>query len=77
MTTSTYAFSPADLADAAVLVRFGCHPRLRPLQYRDLLQRYRTDGVLIDGLVCATKPSPSPNSAPSSCPTPRCCPNGR
>ncbi|GAA2720497.1 MULTISPECIES: hypothetical protein [Streptomyces] len=53
MTTSMYAYTPADLADAAVLVRFGCQPRLRPLQfpqYRDLLQRYRMDGAFRDAV---------------------------
>ncbi|MFH8790928.1 hypothetical protein [Streptomyces roseoverticillatus] len=47
MTTAAYAYSTADLADAAALVCFGCQPRLRPLgipRYRDLLQRYRLDG---------------------------------
>ncbi|MDX2757430.1 hypothetical protein [Streptomyces europaeiscabiei] len=56
MTTSTYAYSPDDLADAAVLVRFGCQPRLRPLQipqYRDLLQRYRMDQAFRDAVDAA------------------------
>ncbi|MEV6358148.1 hypothetical protein [Streptomyces hydrogenans] len=48
-----YAYSAADLADAARLVSFGCQPRLRPLgvpQYRDLLQRYRRDGAFRDAV---------------------------
>ncbi|MFE0773372.1 hypothetical protein [Streptomyces sp. NPDC058861] len=53
MTTSTYAYSRADLTDASILVRFGCQPRLRPLglpQYRDLLHRYRMDGPFRDAV---------------------------
>ncbi|MCY0933855.1 hypothetical protein [Streptomyces sp. H34-S4] len=56
MTTAAYACSAPDLAGAASLVRFGCQPRLRPMQhpeYRTLLHRYRRDGMfaaLADGL---------------------------
>ncbi|MCX5345799.1 hypothetical protein [Streptomyces atratus] len=48
-----YAYSAADLTDAASLVSFGCQPRLRPLavpRYRDLLQRYRRDGPFRDAV---------------------------
>ncbi|WP_405785701.1 hypothetical protein [Streptomyces sp. NBC_01367] len=48
-----YAYSAADLTDAACLVGFGCQPRLRPLavpRYRDLLQRYRRDGPFRDAV---------------------------
>ncbi|UQA90515.1 hypothetical protein [Streptomyces halobius] len=56
MTTTAYVYSPADLADASALVRFGCQPRLRPLgipQYRDLLQRYRLNGPFRDAVDAA------------------------
>ncbi|PKV82583.1 hypothetical protein [Streptomyces sp. TLI_146] len=58
MTTSTYAYSCADLVDASALVRFGCQPRLRPLQfpqYRDLLKRYRMDGAFRDAVDAAAE----------------------
>ncbi|GAA2417472.1 hypothetical protein ACFPFX_04355 [Streptomyces mauvecolor] len=58
MTTSTCIYSLTDLVDASVLVRFGCQPRLRPLQfpqYRALLNRYRMDGPFRDAVDAAAE----------------------
>ncbi|MGW0550111.1 hypothetical protein [Streptomyces altiplanensis] len=48
MTTSAFTCSRGDLVRAGILTRYGCQPRLRPLQYpeyRDLLRRYRQDAA--------------------------------